>query len=346
MGKHTTYEHITAFGLINMNGRCYDPVTSSFLSVDAYVQSPDNSQSFNRYSYCQNNPLRYTDPTGWQQIGGTTPRPQGFYDKWGDYYSRPAYEPRDFGLKQLSDVNPDIAWMEANEMHGGCSFGSNYTVDRKGYVANMGGNNMTYDVLYTSAAYAAGDYSNGLIVYDLSILSGLTEDRDDYRGNYGITTSKTDAFNVFYFMTENTDVEWGIDGYRVSGSNDYVIRTSHKDGSVATLNTTQRNEMNCVFTMHSHCWPDGTKGASVDKKGITLIGGDMYSINVQHTRFENQGMTNINVWFKYQDTYTVFPKHYVYHKYSKNLYFYDVWVSDYFIRKINKANDLYRNLGF
>ena len=29
-----------------------------------YVQEPDNSQNFNRYSYCLNNPLRYTDPTG------------------------------------------------------------------------------------------------------------------------------------------------------------------------------------------------------------------------------------------------------------------------------------------
>jgi RHS repeat-associated protein len=25
---------------------------------------PDFSQSFNRYSYCLNNPLKYTDPTG------------------------------------------------------------------------------------------------------------------------------------------------------------------------------------------------------------------------------------------------------------------------------------------
>lgn len=29
-----------------------------------YVQLPENSQSFNRYSYCINNPLKYTDPTG------------------------------------------------------------------------------------------------------------------------------------------------------------------------------------------------------------------------------------------------------------------------------------------
>ncbi len=44
--------------------RMYDPVMSSFLSVDNYVQSPDNSQNFNRYAYCLNNPLKYTDPDG------------------------------------------------------------------------------------------------------------------------------------------------------------------------------------------------------------------------------------------------------------------------------------------
>ena len=61
---YTGHEHLYNFGLINMNGRMYDPVMSSFLSVDNYVQQPDNSQSFNRYAYCLNNPLRYSDPTG------------------------------------------------------------------------------------------------------------------------------------------------------------------------------------------------------------------------------------------------------------------------------------------
>jgi RHS repeat-associated protein len=62
-----------AFGLINMNGRVYDPMTSSFLSVDNYVQDPSSTQNFNRYAYCMNNPLKYTDPDGeWIQylIGG------------------------------------------------------------------------------------------------------------------------------------------------------------------------------------------------------------------------------------------------------------------------------------
>ena len=60
----TGHEHLNSFGLINMNGRMYDPVMSSFLSVDNYVQNPDFSQNFNRYAYCLNNPLKYTDPSG------------------------------------------------------------------------------------------------------------------------------------------------------------------------------------------------------------------------------------------------------------------------------------------
>lgn len=60
----TGHEHLSYFGLINMNGRMYDPFTSGFLSVDNYVQSPDYTQSFNRYAYCLNNPLKYTDPDG------------------------------------------------------------------------------------------------------------------------------------------------------------------------------------------------------------------------------------------------------------------------------------------
>ncbi len=56
---------MTNFGLINMNGRLYDPYLQRFLSPDNVVQSPGNAQNYNRYSYCMNNPLMYVDPTGW-----------------------------------------------------------------------------------------------------------------------------------------------------------------------------------------------------------------------------------------------------------------------------------------
>jgi RHS repeat-associated protein len=51
-------------GLINMNGRLYDPLLARMLSPDNYVQAAGNMQSYNRYSYCVNNPLKYTDPSG------------------------------------------------------------------------------------------------------------------------------------------------------------------------------------------------------------------------------------------------------------------------------------------
>jgi hypothetical protein len=47
-----------------MNGRIYDPVVSRMLAPDNFVQTPDFSQNFNRYSYALNNPLMFTDPDG------------------------------------------------------------------------------------------------------------------------------------------------------------------------------------------------------------------------------------------------------------------------------------------
>ena len=61
---YTGHEHLPMFGLINMNARLYDPALGRFLSPDPYVQSPEMTQNFNRYSYALNNPLKYTDPNG------------------------------------------------------------------------------------------------------------------------------------------------------------------------------------------------------------------------------------------------------------------------------------------
>jgi len=74
------HEHLDAFGIINMNGRVYDPLTAQFFSPDPYVQAPGNWVNYNRYGYCLGNPLKYTDPSGeffflipyigWSKSGG------------------------------------------------------------------------------------------------------------------------------------------------------------------------------------------------------------------------------------------------------------------------------------
>ncbi len=62
----------TGSDLIHMGGRLYDAALGRFLSADPLVQSLTNRQAFNRYSYGLNNPLRFTDPSGY-----------GFLDKVG-----------------------------------------------------------------------------------------------------------------------------------------------------------------------------------------------------------------------------------------------------------------------
>ena len=50
---------------VHMNGRVYEPKLGRMLSPDPVTQAPENGQNYNRYSYALNNPLKYTDPSGY-----------------------------------------------------------------------------------------------------------------------------------------------------------------------------------------------------------------------------------------------------------------------------------------
>lgn len=105
---YTGHEMLSEFGLINMNGRLYDPILGRFHSPDNFVQMPDFSQSFNRYSYCLNNPLKYKDPDGeWfflSFISGFIRGTVDFIFNHGQWYS-PFYD----GYKNaINDIK--ISW--------------------------------------------------------------------------------------------------------------------------------------------------------------------------------------------------------------------------------------------
>ena len=61
----TGHEQVDSMGIVHMNGRIYDPKLGRFLQADPVVQAPKNSQNLNRYTYVLNNPLSYTDPSGY-----------------------------------------------------------------------------------------------------------------------------------------------------------------------------------------------------------------------------------------------------------------------------------------
>ena len=52
-----------------MNGRVYDPMLGRFGTPDPMTSEPYDSQGWNRYSYVGNDPLNFTDPSGYCRMG-------------------------------------------------------------------------------------------------------------------------------------------------------------------------------------------------------------------------------------------------------------------------------------
>jgi RHS repeat-associated protein len=75
---YTGHEHLPGVSLVNMNGRMYDPEVGQFLSPDPVTSNVYKPQALNKNSYVYNNPLYYTDPTGfsaWTKIRDRVVKP-------------------------------------------------------------------------------------------------------------------------------------------------------------------------------------------------------------------------------------------------------------------------------
>jgi len=66
--KYTDQELDSTTGLYYYKSRYYDPVLGRFIQPDPIVPVLFGPQSLNPYSYVLNNPLRYTDPSGFQTV--------------------------------------------------------------------------------------------------------------------------------------------------------------------------------------------------------------------------------------------------------------------------------------
>ena len=158
-----------------------------------------------------------------------------------------------------------------------------------------------YDRLYSSDGSFINVEDRGV----LPELSGLS-----------YTYSGCNLENLFYFLADNTKVEWSLswmnDGY-------YDLRTDHKIDSVSAPSV-----FDYRGTIHSHPgdWNyEGTRGASYTygpikvikngKEELVYSGGDMEFIRQQTDSYQK----------RYGES-APFPNHYVYHVKSGNIYKY------------------------
>ena len=149
------------------------PVIGRFLSPDPYVQFPDFSQSYNRYSYCLNNPLKHVDPGGkkmlqyymslYENEGGGG---GGFWYR-GDYY----YYDNNAGFGGQG------GWVTSGSGGGGSGFGGGGS----GYQLNV---NAEYKMVFACDFLA----NNKGIIYDIKCsllyIVGYPSSSWSFTGNY------------------------------------------------------------------------------------------------------------------------------------------------------------------
>jgi len=71
------YSNVSDFGLYFYNARWYDPALGRFAQADSIV--PGGVQGWDRYAYTNNNPVRYTDPSGHMGCRPGEKRPGKYY---------------------------------------------------------------------------------------------------------------------------------------------------------------------------------------------------------------------------------------------------------------------------
>jgi RHS repeat-associated protein len=173
---YTGHEHLQSVGLIHMNGRLYDPKLHRFLQPDNFVQDPSNTQSYNRYGYCWNNPLAHTDISGeyfgWDDlvVAGV-----GGLFNWGVN----GFKLNGEGLGYFAvGMASGIATYYGGPLAGAAVLGAGNSIT--GQVAANGWNNIDYGqvigntAMSVATAYVGGQITQGLSPYLDKTVSSIT----------------------------------------------------------------------------------------------------------------------------------------------------------------------------
>ncbi len=232
---YTGHEHIEEAGLIHMNGRVYDPTIARFLSADPNIFHPFDSQNFNRYSYTMNNPLKYTDPSGFDvgfgghNVGGSEygENPADFGGSSGNGNSIASDEARNIQDAYDNRAVRNDGWQRDPIIH---------TIEKVGYVVGY----ITHNI-YTGDHY--GNLNSGASFGNIYGTTFLGDSKRNFIGSYnngkGVFGVKSNGdYEVFYDgikHAKTTGTFLGLD-YKVEYSIDLVAHANSLRIGANTLN--------------------------------------------------------------------------------------------------------------
>lgn len=141
---YTGHEHLDNVGLIHMNGRVYDPIIGRFISPDPLVPSPESTQGLNRYTYVNNNPLSYTDPSGHIALSTVAYIASAVLITAGEVFDEPLLTQVGFAILGAA-IGPE-AWYQASAI----GFGAGFTASGGDLEAGF------YSAIAATAFYGVG----------------------------------------------------------------------------------------------------------------------------------------------------------------------------------------------
>ena len=243
----TGHEHYADLKIINMNGRLYDPVIARFFSPDNFVQAPDFTQSYNRYSYCLNNPLQWVDPSGellWK------PDEQALIEGRGVRFI--AQEGDDL---HTFSVQTGLDYDYLKSLYGDMVFeaGHSYSFDKIPVIAKMneflhnGMNCENYNC--RSFALFVNGIVNNIFESDPTVISEQLQNVSSvYQSTIGDVISLAETYESFYkqYWTHYDNPYWYSEDkfyeYYVSG---YLTRITHY--SVVLLKSADGNDISWII---------------------------------------------------------------------------------------------------
>ena len=211
---YTGHEHLEEFGLINMNGRMYDPIVAKMLSPDNFNATPGSALGMNRYCYVNNNPLKYTDPNG-QFLKAIS---------WGFLFT----------CTLIQSGNLSYSTKVANTVIGGMSVMGQATIYKDKNFKLTAGLDVFSIGVSANAYYNNGDFSaNASIGYSLYSKSGYASlngsyETGDWQFGVGAGYSKGDKGYFPQFSAGAT--------YNSGNSRSYTFGFTHYGGKDAQTN--------------------------------------------------------------------------------------------------------------
>ncbi len=192
------YSNVSDFGLMYYGARWYDVSLGRFAQADTIIPQPGNPQSWDRYSYVNNSPLMYTDPSGHFSEDAITDYLMGYFE--GD---------EEAALRTLQLWKQNTAWWE---MISAAQGGDDLT----GYFWKTWGDNPRRPCGGDSKDFTAKfigigvDFLAGTRGYDLVRLQ--SREYDGWNVVFGGEPDETALiFGIGYSGGENVSLNGGID---------------------------------------------------------------------------------------------------------------------------------------